>query len=263
MINPNKNMKASIVVANYNNAKFVPDCINSINSQTYKNYEIIFFDDNSNDNSIEVVEKFKNVKIIKNKDQSKFGSLNQINAFTKAIEISTGEIIFLLDSDDFFHEKKIEKIIEVFEKEKNKMIIFDFPTVINKNKTSLIKKKSIFKTYWGFIHPTSCISIRKNFTNTLLKSISKKQFTDIWVDLRILIYSKYMLNDYFTINENLTYYRQTENNISSKFNKFSKNWWLRRCQAHDYFLDFAKDNNLGIKKNLDYLVTKTICYFIK
>ena len=38
-------MKASVVIANYNNAKFIKDCINSINSQTYDNIEIIFFDD--------------------------------------------------------------------------------------------------------------------------------------------------------------------------------------------------------------------------
>ena len=51
-------MKASVVIANYNNAKFIEDCINSLNSQTYNNIEIIFFDDNSKDNSIEVIKYF-------------------------------------------------------------------------------------------------------------------------------------------------------------------------------------------------------------
>ena len=60
-------MKASVVVVNYNNAEFIQDCINSLNSQTYNNIEVIFFDDNSKDNSIEIIEKFKNVKVIKNK----------------------------------------------------------------------------------------------------------------------------------------------------------------------------------------------------
>ena len=87
-------MKASIVIANYNNAKFIEDCINSLNSQTYKNIEIIFFDDNSKDNSIEIIEKFKNIKIIKNNTQTNFGSMNQMNAFKKGIEQSTGDIIF-------------------------------------------------------------------------------------------------------------------------------------------------------------------------
>ena len=46
-------------------------------------------------------------------------------------------------------------------------------------------------------------------------------FTNIWLDLRILIYSKY-LHSYNVINENLTYYRQTDDNISSKFRKFQE-----------------------------------------
>ena len=91
-------MKASIIIANFNNAKFIPECISSLNSQTYKDLEIILFDDNSKDNSIEEAEKFKNIKIIKNKIQTDFGSINQINAFKKCVEISTGDIIFFLDS---------------------------------------------------------------------------------------------------------------------------------------------------------------------
>ena len=107
-------MKASIVIANYNNAQFIDDCISSLKSQTYKDIEIIFFDDNSKDSSIEVIEKFEDIKIIKNKQQTNFGSLNQINAFKKAIELSTGEIIFFLDSDDYFALNKVEKIINEF-----------------------------------------------------------------------------------------------------------------------------------------------------
>ena len=64
-------MKASVVIANYNNSNFIEECINSLNTQTYKDIEIIFFDDNSQDNSIDIIKKFANVKIIKNKYQTK------------------------------------------------------------------------------------------------------------------------------------------------------------------------------------------------
>ena len=105
-------MKASVIIANFNSSKFVDQCIQSLNSQTYENIEIIFFDDNSTDNSLEIVKKYKNVKVIENKIQTKFGSLNQINAFQKCIEKSTGDIIFFLDSDDFFSKSKIEKFLK-------------------------------------------------------------------------------------------------------------------------------------------------------
>ncbi len=251
-------MKASVVIANYNNAKFINDCINSLKSQTYNDIEIIFFDDNSQDNSIEIIEKFKDVKIIKNNFQTKFGSINQINAFQKAIEVSTGDVIFFLDSDDYFHHNKIEKIIDLFSSDKNKMIIYDFPIILKSN-SKIIQKKTnmIFKTYWEYIHPTSCISVRKNFINKVFDITLNEKFTNIWLDLRILLFSKY-LHKYNTINENLTYYRQTENNVSSRFKKFSKNWWKRRNEAHDYFFNFVKKNNLKVEKNLDFYITKFI-----
>ena len=255
-------MKASIVIANYNNSNFIEECINSLKFQTYKDIEIIFFDDNSKDNSINVIKKFSNIKILQNKTQTKYGSLNQINAFKKSIEISTGDIIFFLDSDDYFKKDKIEKIINFFLKNNEKKIVFDFPIILKQDKKINIKKKNnFFNTYWGYIHPTSCISIRKEFINELFENIVNEKFTDIWLDLRILLFSKY-INKYNVIEENLTFYRQYEGNVSSKFKKFNKFWWKRRSQAHDYFFNLMKLNNINTKKNLDFYVTKLVNKFI-
>ena len=255
-------MKASIVIANYNNAQFINECINSLNSQTYNNIEIIFFDDNSQDNSIEIIEKFKNVKVVKNNIKTNFGSINQINAFKKGIELSTGDVIFFFFFDDYFHKSKIEKIINQFLKDNKKMVIFDFPIILKDKKEIIQKKKNnLFKTYWGYIHPTSCISIRKEIVNKIFDSTLNDNYKNIWLDLRILLFSKNLLN-YKIINENLTYYRQTEDNVSSKFKKYSKSWWKRRNEAHDYYFYFMKKNNLKTKKNLDFYFTKILNKFI-
>ena len=256
-------MKVSVIIANYNSAKFIEDCINSLYSQTYKNIEIIFFDDNSNDNSIDIIEKFKRVKVIKNKIQTIYGSINQMNAFKKSVEISTGDIIFFLDSDDYFHKDKIEKITNSFLNDSEKMIIYDYPIILKREKEIVQKKTYNFlNTYWGYIHPTSCISVRKEFIKKVFDSTFEENFTDIWFDLRILIFSKY-LHNYDVINENLTYYRQTDENVSSKFKKFSKKWWNRRGEAHEYFNNFKKKNNLNINKNLNFFITKIINKFIQ
>ena len=255
-------MKASIVIANYNNSKFIDECIWSLNNQTYRNLEIVFFDDNSSDNSLEVIKKFKNIKIIENKTQTEFGSFNQMNAFKKSIQSSTGDIIFLLDSDDFFRKDKIEKVVNFFLKNKNENILFDFP-IIKKNDKEIFQKKKInfYKTYWGYIHPTSCISIRRSYYDKLFDKVIDNKFSDIWLDLRILLFSKY-LDNYNVINDNLTFYRQFEGNESSKFKKFSKSWWKRRSLAHDYFLNFKTVNNIKISKNLDFYISKLINKFL-
>ena len=255
-------MKASIVIANYNNSNFIEECINSLNSQTHKNIEIIFFDDNSKDNSLDVIKKFTNVKVIQNNHQTKYGSLNQMNAFKKSVQLSTGDIIFFLDSDDYFKKDKVEKIINFFLENKKKKIVFDYPTIIKGNKKINVKKKNnFFNTYWGYIHPTSCISIRRELINEVFNKTINDKFTDIWLDLRMLLFSKY-LNEYNAIYENLTFYRQFEGNISSKFKKFNRLWWKRRNEAHNYFFYFMKINNLKVKKNLDFYITRFINKFI-
>ena len=56
-------MKASVLITNYNNEKYILDCINSINQQSYKNIEILVNDDNSQDNSTKLIKKITNVKL--------------------------------------------------------------------------------------------------------------------------------------------------------------------------------------------------------
>ena len=257
-------MKASVVIANFNSEKYIAQCINSLKSQTYKDLEIIFFDDNSSDNSLNVIKKFSDVKVIENKKQTNFGSLNQLNAFRESINQSTGDLIFFLDSDDYFHEKKIETIVNYFKNNYETKVAFDLPIYVYDNSSYIEKgKKNFFKTYWQFIHPTSCIIVKKDIVKDLFKSISTTSYTDVWMDLRLGLYAQYILKNFIRVDENLTYYRRTENNISSQFKKYSKNWWKRRSQAHEYFHTFCNKNDIKFTKNLDYLFTKLICSCFK
>ena len=137
-------MKASILIANYNNENFIEDCINSLLHQTYKNIEIIFFDDQSSDNSIKKVKKFDNVNLIINsKEKKKFGCYNQINSYREAFNKSSGDLIFFLDSDDYYKVNKIEEIIKVFKENPNLKIIFDLPT-FKYEKKEIIKKNNFY-----------------------------------------------------------------------------------------------------------------------
>ena len=119
MKNKLNNVKVSVLIANYNNEKYINKCISSLLEQTYKNLEIIFIDDYSNDNSLEKVKLLKKkIRIIKKKTKKfNIGSFDQMQSFKECFKVSTGDIIFLLDSDDYFHKKKIFNIFKKFNKE--------------------------------------------------------------------------------------------------------------------------------------------------
>ncbi len=257
-------MKASVIVINYNNGKYIDKCIKSLITQSYKNIEIIFVDDNSNDNSLIIAKKYKKkIKIIKKIKKIGNGSFDQMFGFFEGYKKTTGDIIFLLDSDDYFHKDKISTIMKEFKNNEDKMIIYDLPIKFYRNNYSIIKfkKNIIFKNFWTFFVPTSCISIKKKLFLKLFKKVNFKTYPNIWFDFRISFSAIYLYNQYNFVKQNLTYYRQSNNNVSSKFTFLSKNWWQRRLEAHEFVEDFFKRNKIIYKKNLDYFLTKFMNFF--
>ena len=255
--------KVSILIANYNNAKFIEECIGSLRNQTYKNIEIIFFDDFSKDNSIDIIKKFTEVKVIKNTEKTEIGSFNQIKAYEESFKISNGEIIFFLDSDDYFHEDKVYETVKYFNQNKEAKIVFDYPLIKNNKKiTALKKRKRLFNKQWPFIHSQSCISVKRENFKSMLEATNMRSYPDIWLDFRIIIYSKYILKEVYILDKNLTYCRQIDSNVSLKFKYLSNEWWRRRLQAHKYLKNFLINNNISYKKSLDYYITKIYNKFI-
>ena len=201
-------------------------------------------------------------------EEDKYNPIKSIELFGyksyfESFKICRGEIIFFLDSDDYFSKNKLSIVINEFLKRKKTNVIYDLPIFVFSNfKKKKFLKKSVLNNYWSNIMPTSCIALRRSECDKIFKKVSFRYFPDIWLDFRINIFTKYLTKKYFYINKNLTYYRQSETNISSKFKHLSKNWWDRRAQAHEYTKYFFKKNNINYKKNLDFYITKIMNYLI-
>ena len=132
-----KNPRASILISSYNKGNYLEQCIKSCLSQTYKNIEVVLLDNHSNDNTNIILKKFsKKIKILKKKRISKFPALNQVDLLAKAFKVSKGSIIYLLDADDFFNKSKIKSINDIFKTKSKVSVIFDIPTIKNKNNYS-------------------------------------------------------------------------------------------------------------------------------
>lgn len=98
----------SIITPSYNSSKFIKDCVASVFSQTYKNWEMIIVDDCSKDNSKEIIselstkdKRIKPIFLAKN--------VGAAEARNTAIRQSKGKYVAFLDSDDLWNPKKLEK----------------------------------------------------------------------------------------------------------------------------------------------------------
>ena len=93
-----KDQKISILISNYNKEKYIDECISSCLNQNHNDLEIIVYDNNSKDNSINIIKKYLDQIIYKNKERiSNYGPVNQIDILKDAFKISTGNIICLLE----------------------------------------------------------------------------------------------------------------------------------------------------------------------
>jgi glycosyltransferase involved in cell wall biosynthesis len=265
LIDNKKKFLASVLVINYNKEIYISRCLNSLVKQNYKTFEVIFFDDRSDDDSISIVKKYQrklNIKIIKGIKKTKHGAYNQMNAILRAFKISSGKIIFFLDSDDFFHKKKISTIVKFFNNpaNKEKKIIFDLPYIYHS--TNNIKKfkikKRIFNTMWPHFPPQSCISMRRNFFIKIFNKISFKKFFNIWFDFRVAFYCYFILKNFEILNKRLTYYFVDPYGVSSQFKHLSFNWWGRRLEAFEFYNYLFKKFSLKFPIMIDYIATKII-----
>jgi glycosyltransferase involved in cell wall biosynthesis len=101
MMNP----LVSVVMPSYNSGKFIYKTIKSVISQTYDNWELVIVDNNSNDNTIQIINSFQD-KRIKTLTINNHGIIAASRNL--GIKKSNGELIAFLDSDDLWYSSKLE-----------------------------------------------------------------------------------------------------------------------------------------------------------
>ena len=151
-------MKVSIVTVCYNSAETIESTILSVLSQNYSNIEYIIIDGVSKDNTLQIVNKYKDKisKIISEPDKGIYDAIN------KGISLAKGDIVGVLNSDDFYvDETIIASVVKTFETEKCDCTYGDLQYVDREN-TSIIKRHwksgkyydGLFYNGWMPPHPT-------------------------------------------------------------------------------------------------------------
>ena len=131
--------KISVVVPIYNVEKYLPECIESVQNQSYMNLEIILVDDGSPDNSGKIADEYAKkdgrIKVIHKKN----GGLS--DARNAGIEVATGDYIMFLDSDDLLTADACKVLEEKIEKENADYVIGNY---INCHEDGTLWEKPIF-----------------------------------------------------------------------------------------------------------------------
>jgi glycosyltransferase len=151
-------LKISIITVTYNSAATLEQTIQSVTGQTYPHIEYIIVDGKSTDDTLKIVEKYKDriSKIISEKDAGLYDALN------KGIDMATGDVIGILHSDDFYVNKEVIKKYAVVFSETHCDAVYSDLYYVDKNNTDKIIRKWKSGTYsknafingWMPPHPT-------------------------------------------------------------------------------------------------------------
>ena len=123
--------KVSVIVPNYNCGKFLKRRMDTILSQTFKDYEIIFLDDFSKDNSFEVIENYRSkiAKFVVNERNS--GS--PFKQWKKGVELASGKYIWIAESDDFSDENFLQRTVKVLDECSNVGLVYTQSIIADEN----------------------------------------------------------------------------------------------------------------------------------
>lgn len=268
----NKSKLVSIILNCYNGSSFLKEALTSIKNQTYKNWEVIFWDNQSSDNSKDILKSFRNKKFryfLSKKHTSLYAARNL------AIRKAKGKYISFLDCDDTWEKNKLERQLKLFE---DKRVAVVYGNSWLKNEKSKKYKKFInYRMKEGYIYN----ELLQNYNVGILTAVIKKDFLPKKIeifnskyniigdfDLFIKISKKYKFR---VIQDPVATYRIHENNLSTvRKNTEIKELehWLKKNKVKLKKTNYNSiKNRLIISKYINLKLTgnflNTLLFFLK
>lgn len=218
--------RVSVIVPTYNRAHMLTEAIDSILGQTFGDFELIVVDDFSLDNTEDAIKSYADKRIRCFKNQS-----NRIIAANRNYGISKaqGEYIAFCDDDDLWYPEKLEKCLEVFEQDKDIILVCHDEEVVRDGKTIRVS------TYGPYVEPMYYnLLLKGNCLGTSTVVVAKEALLrvggfdenpdfvgvedyDLWVRLALM-------GKFYFLHEILSEYRLHDSRYSSDIERHT-----RRC----------------------------------
>jgi glycosyltransferase involved in cell wall biosynthesis len=233
-------MKISIITVSYNSENTIETTFKSVLQQTYSNIEYIVVDGGSTDSTLKIAEKYSEIitVLVSEQDNGLYDAMN------KGINLATGDIIGLINSDDLFCDSDaLNKVAKVFKKDKNLDSVYADLFYVNQKDINKISRRWVtgvqreFKYGWHPAHPT--FYIKKTIYDKFgLFDLSFSLAADFEIMLRFL--DKYKISTTY-LKEPLVKMR-----LGGETNKSLKNIYYQNIECLRAF----KKNNIKVTKLL-------------
>lgn len=263
-----ENPKVSVVIPTHNHAHFLPECFGSVRSQTYKDYEVIVVNNGSTDNTEDVVRKLA-------WDQLRYHYQNDTGSVAgprnTGTHLARGDYIAFLDSDDLWYERKLEKVMNIFQRNPEiDVISHDLYMTKNGKIKSIIKSGPLSRNMFKSLLIKNCVLgsaavVRKEALIEAGYFDESKEFIHV-EDSEVWLRMASLEKKFCFINEILGEYRVHNSNLSQDFECLLRNEknvihkHFRNLKSkipfYGYFLYINRLSRIYFKLSLQYYFRK-------
>lgn len=203
-------------MATYNGQLFIKSQLTSILKQLASEDEVVIVDDVSTDNTLDIIEGFKDTRIRVFRNP---GNLGVVKTFENALSKASGDIIYLSDQDDVWLDNKVDKIISVFEANPDITLVLSDAQLIDSNGDLI--SHSFFSGVGGFRagavrnivsnrYLGCTMAFKRNMLHYFLPIPHDIPMHDMWIGILNNVFGKVSF-----INEPLIQYRRHSHNATS------------------------------------------------
>ncbi|MDD2307393.1 MAG: glycosyltransferase family 2 protein [Prolixibacteraceae bacterium] len=139
--------KVSVIVPNYNHARFLPYRLDSIFNQNYQDFEVILLDDCSTDDSRDILEQYQDHPKVSTVFFNELNSGSTFKQWQKGIALSTGDYIWIAESDDYCESNFLSELVSILDTHPNVGISYCQSRSVDQNNKPLnswLKQTTIF-----------------------------------------------------------------------------------------------------------------------
>lgn len=149
-----QNTLVSIITVCYNSEKFIRDTIESVLNQTYKNIQYIIIDGKSTDKTLSIIDEYREhfgnrLTLVSEKDSGIY------NAMNKGLALVKGELVGIINSDDYYELDAVEKMVEQYEIH-GSGVYYGYCRLLKDEKEFAVGRKSAFFLKSTMIFHPSC-----------------------------------------------------------------------------------------------------------
>lgn len=233
-----ENPKVSVIVPNYNHAKYLRQRIDSILVQTFQDFELILLDDGSTDNSFDIIKSYQTDSHVSHVVVNEDNSGNPFCQWLKGIDLSKGDLIWIAESDDVADKDFLLTLVSLMDKNLDAVISFshsylidedgrqidnDFHGHSNSDEVKVLEGEKFARhimTTCNYIFNASMVLFKKSaYANVSNAFLQYKTCGDWAFWMEICLQGKVI-----EVGKRLNFFRQHQNKVTARAGQNGNDW---------------------------------------